>query len=581
MRPRLHPVARAEPGLAGLLGELDGQFYAEYRQLVGRHALGPFTLEIVRVPADPLSGPATVSVSLPRADAGLPPRLVDTRARRIAVEDCLARAATRALADQLARQPTGGPGAGRVEVAAPGPTMIERSTCRITERDVQLRLAVTLPAAGRRIRGLQARELFRSVERLATATLLFSTRRGSEAERAVAVIDGHRELQQALAERGLVAFVADGSVLARRQDDDGPHRGGLTSAFAVPDELSTILELPGGERVRGLGIPAGVTLIVGGALHGKTTLLEALASGVRPHAPDDGRERVAAIEEAVLLRAENGRSVRRVDVSGFLHEPPAALASEDVSLDAAGGALACAAGLAEAVELGVRLLLIDEDRCPPSFLQRDARMQRLVPAEQDPLTPLVDRVRELYERLGVSTVLATGSAGDYLEMADTVIEMRDHRPCDASARARRVVVETRGLRRAVPRPALQAPAVRRPRLDVPADQATVRPQWLGPLSLRAGGHALDLRVLEGLVEPGEVCALALLLGAAARRADGRVGLRELLEQLERGLDASGLDALDPPLRWDLARPRRFELAAALNRWTALGFERDVRPAAAT
>lgn len=55
----------------------------------------------------------------------------------------------------------------------------------------------------------------------------------------------------------------------------------------------------------GLVVPRGVTLIVGGGYHGKSTLLRCIACGVYNKVPGDGREFCVTVNDAVSVRAED------------------------------------------------------------------------------------------------------------------------------------------------------------------------------------------------------------------------------------------------------------------------------------
>lgn len=72
-----------------------------------------------------------------------------------------------------------------------------------------------------------------------------------------------------------------------------------------------------------MGIPEGVTLIVGGGFHGKSTLLQALERGVYHHIAGDGREMVITRQDAVKVRAEDGRNIEKVNISAFINNLPA------------------------------------------------------------------------------------------------------------------------------------------------------------------------------------------------------------------------------------------------------------------
>jgi predicted ABC-class ATPase len=573
LQPGRGDLVRESAELRATLHRIDGASYGRYKQLLGRYRLGAFELAVDRIPPDPFAGSARMRLVCSVDECGLPADLTDDPHRRLGVEDYLACVAADALQRQLGGSARGGAGSGKVQIVAGGPAVVERSACRITNRSVELRLFVDLPAAGRRIRARAAeRLLLNDLSRLATATLLFSARRAEQARVAANNVEDHLALQRELERRGLVAFVADGSLLPRvAGDDQRPRRDGREVAFKAPPDLRVRLDTPHGGEIEGLGIPAGVTLIVGGGFHGKSTLLDAIARGIHPHRPGDGRERVATRSVAVVIRAEDGRSVRAVDISAFLGELPSGARPASFTTEKASGSTSQASSIIEALEVGAGLLLLDEDRCATNFMVRDGRMQRLVPRPAEPIVPLLERVRELYRSFGVSTLLVTGGSGDYLEVADTVIQMQAYEPRDVTRRAREIAEQTRTMRLdELPSP-MERPAPRAPLPEPRVDPQKMRTGSRGPRAVRLGDETVELRALEQIVETGQVRALGLLMRRAASKMGPGKSLEQLVTAIDHWLDERGIDALDSPVAYDLARPRRFELAAALNRWRGLRF----------
>lgn len=332
--------------------------------------------------------------------------------------------------------------------------------------------------------------------------------------------------------------------------------------------------MAGADAVTGMGVPKGVTLIVGGGYHGKSTLLQAIERGVYPHIPGDGREYVVTSRDAVKIRAEDGRHVEQVDISPFISDLPRGRSTGAFSTDDASGSTSQAAGIVEALEVGATALLLDEDTSASNFMVRDARMQALVHKEHEPITPLVDRVRELADNLGVSTVLVMGGCGDYFDVADRVVMMREYVPQDVTGAAR-VIVRDYPTRRAVE---VSAPLTRcadrvplgesydpsRGRRDVKIDAKSLD-------HIVFGRDPIDLRGVEQLVDMSQTRAIGHAIYLAAERfMDGRATLREVVEALEELLDREGLDLLDPFYRagehpGNFARPRKFEVSAAMNR----------------
>ena len=296
--------------------------------------------------------------------------------------------------------------------------------------------------------------------------------------------------------------------------------------------------------------------------------------GVYPHVPGDGREGVVTRGDAVTIRAEDGRRVERVDLSGFIGRLPGGRLPGAFTSDDASGSTSQAANIVEALEAGSRLLLLDEDTSATNFMVRDARMQALVAKEREPITPFVDRVREL-AGLGVSTVLVMGGSGDYLDAADTVIEMRAFQPHAVTEAAREVArahptgrTPEHGAAFALPEPRVPLPGS----LDASKGRRELRIAVHGRELLEFGVEKIELRGVPQLVDASQTRAVGQLLEVARRRfIDGKAGLPEILDALDALLDERGLDALGPEAErgprhpGDFARPRRYEIAAALNR----------------
>ena len=320
-------------------------------------------------------------------------------------------------------------------------------------------------------------------------------------------------------------------------------------------------------------IPRGVTLIVGGGYHGKSTLLRAIERGVYNHCYGDGRESVVTDHSAVKVRAEDGRSVAGVDISTFIGALPQGQDTHSFSTLNASGSTSQAAGIVEALEAGATTLLIDEDTAATNFMIRDRRMQALVPKEGEPITPLVDRVRSLWETRGVSCVIVLGGSGDYLDVADTVVAMRDFRPSDVTADARRVASELpTGREREAPGP-IEAFRTRRPN-PTSVDPGTAKREaeikvFSGP-SLVFGNETIALSAVTQLVSRAQTLAVGRgLLMARDRFMDGRRSVSEILTLVGQVIEEEGLDELDDRRVGDLAQFRPMELAAALNRLRTL------------
>jgi predicted ABC-class ATPase len=541
--------------LARSLRDLDGASYARYKSLSGAWDVDGATLEILRVQADPFAPPSRVRVTV--ADAGLPDDLRSTPVRRRALAGFL----LRALRRELRRTP--------LHVDAGGPEVLERSAGRVEpDGTVVVELGAPLPGPRRRILGGEAATLLaETLPAAARAALRWDTADQDAARRFVETVEDAGALRSQLRDRGLVAFVADGAVLPRRSGvDDRPLED--ATPFASPASLRVTLATPNSGDLAGMGVPEGVTLIVGGGYHGKSTLLRALEAGVADHEPGDGRERVVARADAVKIRAEDGRSVVRTDVSAFVSHLPTKQPTDDFSTANASGSTSQAASMVEAVEAGADVLLVDEDTSATNIMIRDGRMQELIATE--PLVPFVERVAPLHRERGVSTVLVMGGSGDYLDVADTVVMMSDYVASEVTERAHAIAAQ--GATRRTEHegfPPVTARVVDPSSLD-PTAKGKRRVTARGVGTLTFGEDDVDLAGVEQLVDRSQVAGVGramALLGDAV--LDGSITLAEGLDLLDAELERSGVAALLDGRSEDVARPRRHEVAAAVNRLRSL------------
>ena len=375
--------------------------------------------------------------------------------------------------------------------------------------------------------------------------------------------EDQQAIRAALKEKGLTAFIADGSILPRETGvSDLPMKHAVP--FVSPESLRVTLDLPNRGSISGMGIPLGVTLIVGGGFHGKSTLLQALERGVYNHIAGDGREYVITDASAVKLRSEDSRSISNVDISLFIHDLPGKSDTTSFSTADASGSTSQAANVIEGIEAGTSLFLIDEDTSATNFMVRDELMQRVVADSEEPITPFISRVRDLYEKLGISSILVAGSSGSYFHVSDTVIQMKEYVPYDITERAKTTAAEFPPFTASV-RPFAVPSFQRRPQPSkalTGSDRTKVK--VMGLESILINKSLTDSEQLNGLA--------ALLLDAAERRMDGKKTLVQVVDLQERQMDEKGLASLLASGRpGDLARPRRQEIFECLDRCRELKF----------
>ena len=560
--------------LIDFLNGIDGQGYKAYKGLRGTWAFPDFALHVDHVQGDPFAAPSRVRAILPPETAALEDDVLTSRSRRLGVASLLAKRFHEAAKGTMVRRGSGK--SGLIEIETPGQEVLAQ-TAVIVEEDgtVEARFRIGLPAQGRRALGHEAIAL---VTTDVPAVVDQSLRAGAVGhpdilQHALTNEDASA-LRAELGARSWVTFVADGASLARRSGvDDRPLLGDAAIPFSTPPGLTAEVELPNAGTVRGMAIPRGVTLIVGGGYHGKSTLLRAIERGVYNHCYGDGRESVVTDPSAVKIRAEDGRSVAGVDISAFIGTLPQGQDTRTFSTSNASGSTSQAAAIVEALEAGATTLLIDEDTAATNFMIRDRRMQALVPKEGEPITPLVDRVRSLWETRGVSCVIVLGGSGDYLDVADTVVAMKDFRPSDVTVDAQRVASDLpTGREKEAPGP-IEPFQVRVPNPGS-VDPSTAKREaeikvFPGP-SLVFGTETIALSAVTQLVSRAQTLAVGRgLLIARDRFMDGRRSVSEILTLVMQVIEEKGLDELDDRRVGDLARFRPTELAAALNRLRCL------------
>ena len=566
-------MIRSAEDLRRVLRRIDGRGYPAYREIRGMWHLPSHTLEVRRVQGDPFAAPSRVAVVLDPVRAGHDAASLATSSRRVGLSCFLAHAFS-ASAKRLPK----GRGSGRsgeIAMVDPGQVVLPNTAVLVgTDGTVEARFTVGLPAAGRRVLGRPAeRLLLETLPALVDSTIPASAHSPATLAKHVETNEDADFLRSQLDGRGLAAFVSDGSLLPRRSGiDDRPLDRHLATLFESPPSLRVTLDRANGPPISGMGIPHGVTLLVGGGYHGKSTLLDAVARGVYNHRPGDGRERVVTQPTAVQIQAEDGRAVVGVDVSPFIGALPGGQVTEAFSTSNASGSTSQAASIIEALEAGSRLLLIDEDTAATNFMIRDRRMQALVRGDDEPITPFIDRVRSLHEDLGISTVLVIGGSGDYLDVADRVIGMIRYLPVDLTAAAR-TVAATHPTGRLPAADPVRWPS--RHRFPDPRSVSAQRGRRQRSIKARSrstvdfGRARLELAGVRQVVSRAQTRAVALALHHARTFMGREKAVEDILAALADSLKRHGLDVLDSGRTGDLAAPRMQDVAAALGRLRGL------------
>jgi predicted ABC-class ATPase len=564
---------------------LDQRSYKAYKDIEGQYQFPGFLLIIDHVQGDPFAAPSRLRIQIPQAEAAFPRVLYQSQRRAVALRDYLNRQFERVACQMQAKRGSGK--SGLIEIAHPTQQVLERSAVWITAQQVEVRFAVGLPARGRTILGRQAAELLcEDLPAIVNGALKYESLDATAILRHVQVVEDADWLRQQLAQCNLVAFIPNGAILPRHSGvKDTPLQDAVP--FQSPASLLVEFDRPNQGKIAGMGVPQGITLIVGGGYHGKSTLLKAIAFGVYNHIPGDGREQVVTDSTAVKIRAEDGRSIVSVDISPFINHLPQQRSTVTFSTENASGSTSQAANIMEALEVGAKVLLVDEDTSATNFMIRDRRMQALIAKDKEPITPFIDKIQQLYADHQVSTILVMGGSGDYFDVADMVLAMTEFTPENVTEQAKAIASayqterqteggETFGdlparrpiSQRLAPRPQFNQlskcwqsedqDSIRSPRIKVRAVD-----------ELRFGSEAVDLSAVEQIVDPGQLRAIGAAVMQLQIEFNGQRVLVDLLTSLMDRIKTESLDCLTVYPQGDLTMFRLLELAAVINRLRSL------------
>ena len=557
--------------LQDMLHSINRKSYPAYKSLKGAYQFNKYVLSIDHVQGDPFASPSHISVKIFHREAGFPAEYYKDKLTRITLADYL----TRRFEQQVNRYTFRAKGSGKsglISVTRCGQEVLERTACEITEQGIIARFFVGFPANGRTINAGELEKIFfEFLPVCVEKAFVYRNLSGKDLENTIFLAEDQAYIREELKKRSLVAFVNDGAILPRESGiSSKPMKGSVT--FSSPESLRVTMALPHKGKITGMGIPKGITLIVGGGYHGKSTLLNALELGVYNHIQGDGREYVITDATAVKLRAEDGRSIQKTDISMFINDLPNGKDTTSFCTEDASGSTSQAANVIEGIEAGTSLFLIDEDTSATNFMIRDELMQRVIHREMEPITPFIERIRELYENYGISTVIVAGSSGAYFHIADSIIQMDRYVPKDITVLAKKEAENFPQI--SVPEQLAKKPAYDR----VPRpDQAfhgndRIKMKTMGKESVMINRDTIDLRYLEQITDSEQVAALGYCVRYAQKHLiDGKKNLIQIVDELEEVMQNKSLAELCESTSSVscMAVPRRQEIFACFDRYRAL------------
>lgn len=550
------------------LFKIDGKGYKAYKALEGRYDFKKYVLSIDHVQGDPFASPSRVRIIMDNKIAQIPEELFDNKNKEIAVCDFLTRLFSKNIRNQ-SEKIFGSGKSGLIEISRCPQEILERTAIIRNKNFFEVRFYLGFPARGRSVLARELEKIiFNIIPNIVESTFIYKNINKLALINRVKLMEDQCFIRENLKKKGLVAFVANGSILPRESGVSArPLRDG--KKFISPQALEVEFDTPNRGKIKGMGIPKGITLIVGGGYHGKSTLLKALELGIYNHIEGDGREFVITDESALKVRAEDGRAITSTDISLFINNLPNGKDTVKFNTENASGSTSQAANIIEAIEGKAKVLLIDEDTSATNFMIRDDIMQQLVIKEKEPITPFIDVAKSLYKRLGISTILVAGSCGDFFDIADLVIQMDCYEPYEVTTKAKELSRGKISLR---------------DDLDIYIDFGRVlvkgsisegpkgiKIKNLGKDGLSINKENIDLKSVEQIVDGEQINTIGMTIKFIEDKYSGKdLTVERIVDEIEKDLTKSliGIDNIKGG-NGSLAMPRKQEILCAINRLRTL------------
>ncbi len=550
---------------------IDGKDYGAYQSLLGSYDHRHFKLIIEQIPKDPYAPPHTgiYRLQVPWEYTRIPPELKKTKVRETAFRDFLARKFFNECRT-ISKDNRGTGNSGIITMDEPGQAILERSSVVVNNNHIEVRFFIGLPAAGRKIKSKIAETMiFEELPQIAVQALFKENIDENSLAKHLETAEDAENLREKIKSKELITFIADESILPRKSGtSEKPLDKQTAVPFISPEQLYVEFTLPNSGKIKGMGIPKGITLIVGGGYHGKSTLLKTIELGIYNHIPGDGREKCVSNTQTMKIRACSGRFVEKVDISTFIKNLPAQKDTESFSTENASGSTSQAASIQEAIEIGAEVLLMDEDTCATNFMVRDEKMQRLVSKDDEPITAYIDKAKQLFSEKGISSILVLGGAGDYFDISDKVIQMIRYEPADVTEKAHEISEMSPSKRVKEDEGYPICPKERIPLKDSidPYNKHQKKSFSTKDLNrIHFGKTIIDLTDVEQLVELSQGKAIMNALLYIDKYIDGRRTLKEIIDLFEYELNNKGLDILSGKMSGNFAEFRGLDLAFTINR----------------
>lgn len=554
------------------LKRIDGRGYKAYKDLQDKYDFNDYILSIDHVQGDPFASPSRLRVIINKSEAKFPKELLNEEYKKVAISDFLTRLFYTNV-NKFSEKIFGSGKSGLISISRCTQEILERTSIVINKDNIEARFYVGFPARGRTVLAKELEKiLFNVIPNIVTNTLVYENINKAKLINRIKLVEDQEYIRTKLKEKDLIAFIANGSMLPR---ESGVSQKPLIDSipFKSPKTLEVEFDLPNRRVVKGMGIKKGITVIVGGGYHGKSTLLNSLELGVYNHIEGDGRELVITDNSAMKVRAEDGRSIKNTDISLFIDNLPNGKDTVSFTTENASGSTSQAANIIEAIEAKSKVLLIDEDTSATNFMIRDDLMQKLVSKEKEPITPFIEIVKPLYNQKDISTILVIGSSGDYFDVADYVIQMDNYEVKDVTKEAKYLM---RGeINKRIKEKNILIDINLDRRLQKGTIESTykgVKIKTMGVSSININNENIDLRAVEQIVDNEQLNAIgSIMKWIEDNMMIKNLSLEEAVNKAYDEINKNGLIFIDKTKggNGSMSLPRKQEVMATYNRYRNL------------
>lgn len=554
------------------LDRIDGKSYRLYKELEGQYDFENYVLSIDHVQGDPFASPSRIRIIVKQNIAKFPKELFDNKNKNIAVADYLTREFYLNI-NRCSERVFGSGKSGLIAISKCPQEILNRTSIIISEQEIEARFYVGFPARGRSVLSKELEKILYSViPNLVDKSLIYKNINNEKLKARVKLVEDQEYIRSELDKMGLIAFIANGSMLPR---ESGVSTKSLKTgkAFMSPKELEVEFNTQSRGVIKGMGIKKGVTLIVGGGYHGKSTLLKALELGIYNHIEGDGREFVITDESALKVRAEDSRCVTKTDISLFINNLPNGKDTVEFYTENASGSTSQAANIIEGIESNTKVFLIDEDTSATNFMMRDDLMQKLVSKDKEPITPFIQIVRPLYEQKDISTIIVVGSCGDFFDVADCVIQMDNYDTRDVTKQAK--ALSSGNILKRINEKNLNIDIAFKRVIkvgNIQAGEKGIKIKTLGLDSISINKEEINLRSVEQIVDNEQLNAIgSIMKWAEANLMNKGLSLNEMVDNIICEINKNGLISIERAKggNGSLAIPRKQEIMASYNRYRKL------------